>query len=91
MTSAVVHRAPALLDHQLVKRVGGRPEHAAGVSQLKRDLFGKDRIREHIPGGAGEGRDDSAACPGEAIEEGGFPDVGSADEHHGGKAGDRHG
>ena len=79
-------RAPPTLEHERVQRILARAEHAAGIGQLE--------ARPPATRPAAQSR--RAWCPaigvtiarrvfGEAVEKRRFPDVGTADEDHGGR------
>ena len=72
---------PALLDDQLVKRVGLRAEHPARVDEGKVVALPLGGPGVGVPGRPGQRRDDRLAGIRDAVEEGGLPHVRAADQH----------
>jgi hypothetical protein len=57
---------------------------SGGVDEAESVAFEFDGFVNGIAGGSGDGRDDGAGGAGEGIEQGGFADVGAADDGYGG-------
>ena len=77
--------ALAVLDDQIVQRVLGVTEDAAGVDEPERHAQPLRVVRHHVAGGPGHRIDDGAAGPRDAVEQRRLAHVGAADEHHGGQ------
>jgi hypothetical protein len=75
-------RSPPALEHELVKRVCRRTEHAAGVRQFESEVLPHDGMRQHVTGRPWDGGHNRPARASQAIEEGGLANVGPANQDH---------
>ena len=81
----IFERAPAVLEHLLLKRIFALAEHAGRVGQQERNVAPVGGLLDDIAGRAGRRVDDGAAGAGNAVEKCRFPDIRAADEDDGGE------
>ena len=74
-------RALPGVQHQLVERILARAEHAARVGQFEMRPLPFGGKGDDIASRAGDRRDDRPPCAGQAVEERGFSDIRTSDEH----------
>ena len=77
--------ALAVLDDEVVQRILGVAEDAAGVDESEGHALPLGVMRHDVAGGPGHRVDDGATGARDAIEERRLAHVGAADEHHGGQ------
>jgi len=78
-------RPSQVFDDQVVQRVLGVAEDAAGVDESEGHALPLGVMRHDVAGGPGHRVDDGATGARDAIEERRLAHVGAADEHHGGQ------
>jgi hypothetical protein len=78
-------RALPPVEHQRVQRILAGAKHPSRINELEATPHPLRFVGNHVARGSGNGGDDGASASREPVEQGGFADIGSADEHDGGK------